>query len=89
MLALIYALFALGGSASNADLQIMLDHADEKTTRALVSEAARQGWVYAAKRKGGLVRLAPNGVSFLVGRLQHPKIERRIEINQMLQEQRK
>lgn len=86
MLALIYALFALGGRASNAELQLMLDHADEKTTRALVSEAAREGWVYSAGRKGGLVRLAPNGLSFLVGRLQHPKIERRIEINRLFQE---
>lgn len=84
MIALISALWILGGSATIYELTEWLEYEDRKSMRRLVKKAAEEGFVTRPGnngRRGGLVQLTLNGWALLQGKFSTPEIKARIEIN--------
>ena len=87
MIALISALWILGGSATIHELTEWLEYEDRKNMRRLVSRAAAEGFVTRPGnngRRGGLVRLTLQGWALLHGKFATPEIAARIERNQRI-----
>ncbi len=86
MIALISALWILGGSATTHELAEWLE-IERKSLRRLVGRAADEGFVEPpgnTGRRGGLVRLTIQGWALLHGKFTTPEIAARIERNQTI-----
>lgn len=81
MLALLYALFVVGGRAKYSELQILLEHENTKSVRALVARAARCGYVVrpGASEHNGFVALSRNGAASMAAKVNDPVILARIK----------
>lgn len=78
MLALLYALYIVGGRATYEELQILLEHRDAKSVRSLVSKAEAERLVRRPRARGGLVELVANGTACVAQKLCDPVVLRRI-----------
>ena len=86
MIALISALWILGGSATTHELAEWLE-IERKSLRRLVGRAAEEGFVEPpgnTGRRGGLVKLTLQGWALLHGKFSTPEIADRIEHNARL-----
>lgn len=87
MIALISALWILGGSATIHELNEWLEYEDQKSMRRLVSKAVSEGFVTSPGRNGrriGLVKLTLNGWALLCGKFETPEIKSRMETNRRI-----
>lgn len=88
MLALLFALYILGGRASYEELRIMLEHADCKGVRALAARTEDAGLIRRPGEKGAPLELTPAGVACVLGKLRDPLVSERMRANREMRAQR-